>query len=143
MKKVKQLLAEKAQHIWHVKPDDTVLHALQILSERGVGALVVMDGDSLAGIISERDYARKVALRGRSSLETKVSEIMVEDVLYVTPEHSSDDCMNLMSDRRIRHLPVVEQGRVIGMLSIGDLVKNMLEEQKSTIEQLEQYIRGN
>ena len=143
MKKVKQLLEGKSGAVWSVRPDDTVLSALEVLSAKGVGALVVMDGDSLVGILSERDYARKVALRGKSSLETRVSEIMVEDVLFVTPDHNTDDCMNLMSNRRIRHLPVLEHGRVVAMLSIGDLVKNLLEEQKNTIEHLEQYIRGN
>ena len=139
---LKQLLVGKPEEVWHVSPQETVLRALEILSEKGVGALLVMDGQALVGIISERDYARKVALRGKSSLETRVADIMVEDVLYVTPEHTSDECMALMSDRRIRHLPVVELGRVVGMLSIGDLVKNLLEEQKDTIEHLEQYIRG-
>ena len=143
MKKVKQLLARKPQGVWHVRPQDSVLEALRVLSEKGVGALVVMEGDTLAGIISERDYARKVVLRGKSSTETKVAEIMIEDVLYVTPDHTSDDCMTLMTERRIRHLPVIDQGRVVGMLSIGDLVKNMLEEQSNTIEHLEQYIRGS
>ncbi len=142
MKKVKQLLESKTQAVWSVRPDASVLHALEVLAARGVGALVVMDGSTLVGILSERDYARKVALRGKSSLDTQVAEIMVEDVLYVTPDHNTDECMALMSSRRIRHLPVVDQGRVVGMLSIGDLVKNLLEEQKNTIEQLEQYIRG-
>lgn len=143
MKKVKQLLEGKSSALWSVRPDDTVLSALEVLAAKGVGALVVMDGTTLVGILSERDYARKVALRGKSSLETKVADIMVEDVLFVTPDQTSEECMGLMSSRRIRHLPVLDQGRVIGMLSIGDLVHNLLEEQKSTIEHLEQYIRGN
>ncbi len=143
MKKVKQLLEGKSGSVWSVRPDDTVLSALEVLAAKGVGALVVMDGSTLVGILSERDYARKVALRGKSSLDTKVADIMVEDVLFVTAEQTSEECMGLMSSRRIRHLPVLDQGRVIGMLSIGDLVKNLLEEQKSTIEHLEQYIRGN
>ncbi len=142
MKKVRDLIQGKHQ-VYSVASQDTVLHALEVLADKGVGALLVMDGESLAGIISERDYARKVALRGKTSLETRVSDIMVEDVLYVTPEHNSDECMTLMSNRRIRHLPVLDQGKVVGMLSIGDLVKNLLEEQKNTIEQLENYIRGN
>jgi len=143
MKKVKQLLEGKSSALWSVRPDDTVRSALEVLAAKGVGALVVMDGTTLVGILSERDYARKVALRGKSSLETKVADIMVEDVLFVTPDQTSEECMGLMSSRRIRHLPVLDQGRVIGMLSIGDLVHNLLEEQKSTIEHLEQYIRGN
>jgi len=142
MKKVRDLIQGK-QLVYSVSSKDTVLHALEVLAEKGVGALLVMDGDALAGIISERDYARKVALRGKTSLETRVADIMVEDVLYVTPEHNSDECMTLMTERRIRHLPVLDHGKVVGMLSIGDLVKNLLEEQKNTIEQLENYIRGN
>jgi len=101
-----------------------------------------MDGEALVGIISERDYARKVTLKAKNSTETKVVEIMVEDVLYVTPEHSAEQCMNLMTERHIRHLPVVDHGKVLGMISVGDLVKNTLNEQKQTIEQLESYIRG-
>jgi CBS domain-containing protein len=143
MKKVKALLQGKGQHVWSISSQESVLHALEVLSEKGVGALLVMDGGNLVGIISERDYARKIALRGKSSVDTKVADIMVEDVLYVTPEHTTEDCMSLMSNRRIRHLPVLDNGQVVGMLSIGDLVKNLLEEQKSTIEQLENYIRGN
>ncbi|MDE3012266.1 MAG: CBS domain-containing protein [Pseudomonadota bacterium] len=142
MKKVKALLQGRGP-VWSVAPGDTVLRALEVLAEKGVGALLVMEGENLVGIISERDYARKIALRGKTSLETRVADIMVEDVLYVTPEQTTDDCMALMSSKRIRHLPVLEQRKVVGMLSIGDLVKNLLEEQKNTIEQLEQYIRGS
>lgn len=142
MKKVKALIQGRGQ-VWSVAPGDTVLRALEVLAEKGVGALLVMDGENLVGIVSERDYARKIALRGKTSLETRVADIMVEDVLYVTPEQTTDDCMALMSSKRIRHLPVLEQRKVVGMLSIGDLVKNLLEEQKNTIEQLEQYIRGS
>jgi CBS domain-containing protein len=142
MKKVSHLIEGKEGNVWRVAPTDSVLTMLKVLAEKNVGALVVMDGDALVGVISERDYARKVVLKGKNSTETKVSEIMVEDVLYVTPEHSAEQCMNLMTDRHIRHLPVVDHGKVIGMISVGDLVKNTLNEQKQTIEQLESYIRG-
>lgn len=143
MKKVRHLIEGKEGNIWHVAPTDSVLVMLKVLAEKNVGALVVMEGDNLVGIISERDYARKVALHGKNSTDTKVSEIMVEDVLYVTPEHTTEQCMNLMSERHIRHLPVVDHGRVLGMISVGDLVKNTLNEHKQTIEQLESYIRGS
>jgi CBS domain-containing protein len=142
MKKVRHLLEGREGKVWHVAPSDSVLVMLKVLAEKNVGALVVMEGETLVGIISERDYARKVALQGKNSTDTKVSEIMVEDVLYVTPDHTTDQCMNLMSERHIRHLPVVDHGRVLGMISVGDLVKNTLNEHKQTIEQLESYIRG-
>jgi CBS domain-containing protein len=142
MKKVSHLIEGKEGNVWRVAPTDSVLTMLKVLAEKNVGALVVMDGEALVGIISERDYARKVALKGKNSTETKVVEIMVEDVLYVTPEHSAEQCMNLMTERHIRHLPVVDHGKVLGMISVGDLVKNTLNEQKQTIEQLESYIRG-
>jgi len=142
MKKVKHLIEGHEGRVWSVAPTDTVLAMLKVLAEKNIGALVVLDGETLVGIISERDYARKVALHGKNSTETKVSEIMVEDVLYVTPEHTAEQCMNLMTDRHIRHLPVVDQGRVVGMISVGDLVKNTLSEHKETIEHLESYIRG-
>jgi len=142
MKKVRHLLEGKEGKVWRVAPSDSVLVMLRVLAEKNVGALVVMEGETLVGIISERDYARKVALQGKNATDTKVSEIMVEDVLYVTPDHTTDQCMNLMSERHIRHLPVVDHGRVLGMISVGDLVKNTLNEHKQTIEQLESYIRG-
>lgn len=142
MKKVRHLIEGKEGNIWRVAPTDSVLVMLRVLAEKNVGALVVMEGENLVGIISERDYARKVALHGKNSTDTKVSEIMVEDVLYVTPEHTAEQCMNLMSERHIRHLPVVDHGRVLAMISVGDLVKNTLNEHKQTIEHLESYIRG-
>lgn len=142
MKKVRHLIEGKEGQVWRVAPTDSVLSMLKVLAEKNVGALVVMDGETLVGIISERDYARKVALQGKNSTDTHVSEIMVEDVLYVTPDHSTDQCMNLMTERHIRHLPVVDHGKVLGMISVGDLVKNTLNEHKQTIEQLESYIRG-
>jgi len=142
MSSVKQLLQNKSPAIYAIEPDDPVLEAIQQMAEHGVGALLVMKGNELVGIVSERDYARKVILRGRSSSETPVWQIMSSPVLTVRPEQSVQECMQLMTDRRVRHLPVVEQGRVVGVLSIGDLVRAVLEEQQRTISELENYIRS-
>ncbi len=135
-----QLLSRKPNEIHSVGPDASVLEAIRLMAERGVGALLVMQGDKLAGIVSERDYARKVILKGRSSADTPVCDIMTAKVHTVEPDLSAQQCMQIMTDRRVRHLPVVEAGRVIGMLSIGDLVRAVLAEQAQTIEQLENYI---
>ena len=137
---VRQLLDGKGNDIYAVEPEDPVLEAIRLMADRHVGALLVMKADELVGIVSERDYARKVILLGRSSNSTPVWQIMSSPVHTVTPEQTLDDCMRLVTDRRIRHLPVVEFGHVIGVLSIGDLVKAMIEEQQQTIEQLEDYI---
>jgi CBS domain-containing protein len=139
---VRQLLEGKGTAIFTVDPDDPVLEAVQLMSDHHVGALLVMRGEQLVGIVSERDYARKVVLRGRSSSETPVWQIMSAPVVAVTPEHTVQDCMRLMTDQRIRHLPVLRDDRVVGVVSIGDLVKAVIEEQARTIEQLESYIRG-
>jgi CBS domain-containing protein len=137
-----QLLKHKARAIYSVPPDAPVLEAIREMAEHSVGALLVMQGDKLAGVLSERDYARKVILKGRSSSATKVSEIMSSPVLTVRPDQSVNECMRLMTENRVRHLPVVEGERVIGVLSIGDLVRAVVEEQAKTIEQLEQYIHS-
>lgn len=142
MASVKQLLERKGTAIFTVGPEDPVLEAIRLMADRHVGALLVMKGDELVGIVSERDYARKVILLGRSSSSTPVWQIMSAPVHTVTPEHSLDDCLRLVTERRIRHLPVVEGGRVAGMISIGDLVKAVIQEQKRTIEQLESYIHS-
>lgn len=136
------LKAKPHSHIYSVWPSATVLEALTLMAEKGVGALLVMEGDRLAGIISERDYARKVVLMERSSYNTEVSEIMSADVITVDPGTSNQACMALMTDKRLRHLPVLEQGRLIGLISIGDLVKDIISDQQSMIHQLESYIRG-
>lgn len=140
MATVAQLLGRKPKGIFSVAPDAPVLEAIRAMAEHGVGALLVMEGDKLAGILSERDYARKVILLGRSSSDTPVSQIMTAQVITVEPTHTTQHCMQIMTDRRVRHLPVVEGGRVLGMLSIGDLVRAVLAEQAQTIEQLENYI---
>jgi CBS domain-containing protein len=140
MATVAHLLGQKPRGIYSVAPDAPVLEAIRLMAEHSVGALLVMQGSKLAGIVSERDYARKVILKGRSSSDTPVKQIMTAEVITVEPGQSTQQCMQLMTDRRVRHLPVVEGGRVLGMLSIGDLVRAVLAEQAQTIEQLENYI---
>ena len=140
MKTLKQLLQAKPLGILSIAPDARVYDALKIMAEKNVGALLVMDAGRLTGIITERDYARKVILQGKSSLDTPVREIMTEKVLCVHPDQSVEECMGLMTDKRIRHLPVMEGERLIGVLSIGDLVKETISEQQFVIEQLVSYI---
>lgn len=140
MKLVKDILGSKGAGIYSVRPDDSVFDALTMMSDKGVGALVVMEDGKLQGVISERDYARKVFLKGRSSPETRVSEIMSGHVLCATPEQSAEECMALMTDKRVRHLPILEDDEVIGVVSIGDLVKAIISDQQFIIEQLEHYI---
>jgi CBS domain-containing protein len=142
MATVAQLLKYKGPEVHRIDPDAPVLEAVRLMAEHGIGALVVMRGDELVGVLSERDYARKVILKGRSSSETAVREIMSSPVLTVHPQQSARDCMRLMTEHRVRHLPVLDRDRVSGVLSIGDLVRSVLEEQQQTIEQLEQYIHS-
>ena len=142
MQTVNQLLRVKGDQIFFVAPDDSVLHAIEIMATRRVGALLVMDDSGLRGIISERDYARKVILKNRSSHDTPVGDIMSSPAITVSPEDTVHRCMEIMTDKHIRHLPVVKSGRIMGMLSIGDLVKAVIQEQSRHIEQLERYIAG-
>ena len=142
MKTVAQLLALKPIGIVGIAPHATVLDAVKLLAEKNVGAVLVMDGPRLAGMFSERDYARKVDLKGKSSANTPVSEVMTREVVFVTPSHTNEDCMALMTDKRVRHLPVVANDQVMGLLSIGDLVKDIISEQQFIISQLESYIHG-
>lgn len=142
MLSVQQLLDQKPKGIYSVAPEDPVLAAIKKMAEHHVGALLVMKDDRLAGIVSERDYARKVVLLGRSSTETRVEAIMTSKVVTVTGKQDAHDCMRLMTDLRIRHLPVVSGERVIGVVSIGDLVRAVIEEQERTIADLESYIRS-
>jgi CBS domain-containing protein len=139
---VAELLKRKGYTIHSIEPDQPVLEAIRRMAECEVGALLVMRGEKLFGVVSERDYARKIILKGRSSSDTPVQQIMSSPVITVRPEQSVAECMQLMTNRRVRHLPVVERERVVGVLSIGDLVRSVVEEQQQTIEQLEQYIHG-
>lgn len=142
MKSVKDILNTKGREIWSVKPGDTVFDAIKLMAERGVGAVLVMEGDRLLGIVTERDYARKVILEGKSSRGTTVDAIMTKQVLYVPPERTVDECMALITESRIRHLPVLDSERVVGVVSIGDLVKAVISEQQIMIDQLQHYIAG-
>lgn len=142
MLSVQQLLDQKPKGVYSVAPADPVLTAIRKMAEHHVGALLVMNGERLAGIVSERDYARKVVLLGRSSEDTLVESIMTAKVVTVNPQQDAHDCMRLMTDMRIRHLPVVSGDRVVGVLSIGDLVRAVIEEQERTIADLESYIRS-
>ena len=140
MATVRQLLEQKERSVFSIGPDEPVLAAIQLMADKGIGAVLVMRAGELAGILSERDYARKVILMGRSSAETPVWEIMSAPVTTVTPNDGVNTCMMLMTERKIRHLPVVDGGRVVGVLSIGDLVKHVIAEQEREIAQLQQYI---
>ena len=142
MLSVQQLLDQKPKGIFSVAPTDPVLTAIKKMAEHHVGALLVMNGDKLVGIISERDYARKIILQNRSSAETPVRDIMSSPVITVRLEDSTDACMRICTDRRVRHLPVVDGGKVVGVLSIGDLVKAVINAQTQEIEQLQRYIAG-
>jgi len=142
MKLVKHLLDSKGHDILSITPDASVLDAIKLMAEKGVGALIVMQGAELAGIVTERDYARKVILKERSSHETAVRDIMSASVITAGNDNNVEQCMNLMTDQRVRHLPVVEDGNVVGMISIGDLVKAVIADQKQEIEHLEHYISG-
>lgn len=140
---VRELLAKKGSQVWSVSPDATVYEALQLMAEQNVGAVLVLAGEQLAGILSERDYARQVILKGKASRDTPVREIMTTRVVTVSPERTIEECMALMTDRRIRHLPVTGGGALLGVLSIGDVVKAVISEKQFLIEQLEGYITSS
>jgi CBS domain-containing protein len=142
MLRVRQLLAGKGHDVWSVDAEEPVLEAIRIMAERHVGALPVLRAGELAGVISERDYARKVVLLGRSSAETPVLQIMSSPAITVTSDDTIQHCMEIMTERRIRHLPVVDAGRMTGMISIGDCVRAVIEDQQNTIQQLERFISG-
>jgi len=136
------LLAAKGRQIWAVLPESSVFDAIALMAEKGIGAVLVMSGQALLGIVSERDYARKVILQGRSSKETKVRQIMTSAVVTVEPADTVESCMRTMTQRRIRHLPVLDRGQLVGLVSIGDLVKALISDQAFTIQQLESFIGG-
>jgi CBS domain-containing protein len=140
---ISSVLKDKGSQIWSVSPEHSVYDAIQVMANKSVGALLVILDDKLVGIISERDYARKIILKGRSSKETLVKDIMIRKVVCVTENHTVDDCMTLMTNHRIRHLPVLDGDRVVGVVSIGDLVKWIISQQAETIQHLEAYIAGN
>ena len=143
MTTVAEILKSKSHAaVYSVAPQDSVFQALRTMAEKEVGALLVLDGGTIAGIFTERDYARKLALRGRTSMDTPVRDVMTASVLCVRPNQTSEQCMQLMTGNRLRHLPVVDDGKLVGMISIGDLVKDIISEQKFIIEQLEHYITG-
>ena len=142
MRIVKDILASKGHDVWSVPPDGTVLDAVQMMSEKEVGALLVMDGEQLVGIVTERDYARKVILEGRASRNTPVTDIMTRKVLCVSPDRTIEESMALMTEERARHLPVTENNHVVGVVSIGVLVKAIIAEQQFLIDQLQHYIAG-
>lgn len=142
MVSAKQLIEMKGCEVWTVRPDQTVYEAIGKMAEKDVGSLLVLDGHKLVGIITERHYARNVVLKGKASPETKVREIMARTVVCARPEHTVDRCMDLMTRHRVRHLPVLDKGRVIGIISIGDLVKSIIQDQNFIIAELENYICG-
>jgi CBS domain-containing protein len=142
MKLVKQLLEVKGHDVLSIGPDASVLDAVKLMAEKGVGALTVMEGTRMVGVVTERDYARKIILKGRSSDTTTVGEVMTSEVITTSGSGSVEQCMNVMTNSRIRHLPVVDDGVVTGIISIGDLVKAVIADQKEEIEQLEHYISG-
>ena len=142
MKTVQQLLDAKGQDIYRVQPDDMVLDALKIMEKENIGSVLVEEGDMLVGIFTERHYARNVFLKGRASPKTPIREVMKTEVICVQPEQTVEACMALMTEKRVRHLPVLRDGQLLGVISIGDIVKSIISEQQFTIEQLEHYITG-
>ena len=142
MRTVRQLLEAKAPEVFAIGPDAPVIDAIRLMAEKRIGALLVMQAGTLAGIVSERDYARKIVLQGRSSRDTPVRDIMTADVVSIGLDDTTDRCMQLVTDRRIRHLPVLDGGSVLGVVSIGDLVKAVIEDQQLELDQLQRYIVG-
>ena len=140
MIKMKEILASKGHEIWSIGPDKTVLDALKLMAEKRIGALLVMEGERVNGLFSERDYARKVILQGRASKDTLVSDVMTSRVICSSLDHTADECMALMTEKRVRHLPIVENNKVVGLISIGDIVKAVISDQQFTIDVLEKYI---
>jgi len=143
MKTVQQILSKKGSEIFSVSPDSTMYDALKLMADKNIGALLVLVDDKILGIVSERDYARKIILKGKLSRETSVAEIMTEKVVSVTPTTHVDDCMEIMIAKHIRHLPVEENGKLVGLISIGDVVKAVIDEEEFVIEQLTSYIKGS
>jgi CBS domain-containing protein len=143
MKSVEKVLRTKGSEAWHIAPQASVYEALQLMSEKEVGSILVLEEGEVVGIFTERDYARKLILKGKFSKDTAVRELMTQEVLYVEPQNTIEDCMVLMTNNRVRHLPVMENGKLVGIVSLGDMVKHIISEQESTIAQLEKYITGS
>ena len=143
MTTVRHILEDKGRQVWSVRPGDKVYDAIKMMADKDVGSLVVLDGSKIVGIVAERRYARNVFLKGRASPRTRVDDIMERSVLCVGPNQSIEECMALMTTERLRHLPVIERGDVVGIVSIGDLVKSIISDREFVIEQLEHYIRGS
>jgi CBS domain-containing protein len=140
---ISSVLFHKASALWSIAPEATVYEAIKLMAEKNIGALVVLDGEKVVGMITERDYARKIVLMARTSKETAVRDVMAVRVMFMRPTHTSEECMALMTEHRLRHFPVMDKGKLIGLISIGDLVKDIISEQKFTIQQLEHYITGD
>ena len=139
---IQEILAQKGTTVWSISPDATVFDAIQLMADKNIGALLVTEKDKVVGILSERDYTRKVVLKGKSSKQTPVREILSGDIIHVTPNHTVDECMRLMTEHRVRHLPVLSSGQIAGLVSIGDLVNWIITAQHNTIQQLQSYISG-
>lgn len=142
MHTIGQIISEKGDRVWSVQPGDTVYDTIRLMAAKGIGALIVLDGEQLHGIVSERDYARKVILEGRSSRDTEVGDICSRPAITISPKASAEEGLALMTNKRIRHLPVVEDGQLLGVVSIGDLVNAVIGDQQQLIEQLERYVTG-
>jgi len=139
---ISEILNHKGGQVWSISPDETVFDAIELMAEKNIGALLVIESNRLVGILTERDYTRKVALKGKSSKQTAVREILTGNPVHVTPDHTIEDCMRLMTEQRVRHLPILEANRILGVVSIGDLVNWIITAQSSTIHQLQTYISG-
>jgi CBS domain-containing protein len=139
---ISEILNHKGNQVWSISPNETVFDAIELMAEKNIGALLVIDSNRLVGILTERDYTRKVALKGKSSKQTAVREILTGNPVHVTPDHTIEDCMRLMTEHRVRHLPILEADRILGVVSIGDLVNWIITAQSSTIHQLQTYISG-
>ncbi|HZR21648.1 MAG TPA: CBS domain-containing protein [Verrucomicrobiae bacterium] len=139
---ISEILSHKGGQVWSISPDEMVFDAIQMMAEKNIGALLVTESERLVGILTERDYTRKVALKGKSSKQTAVKEILSGNIIHVTPDHTVEECMRLMTENRVRHLPVLEGDRIVGVVSIGDLVNWIITAQSSTIHQLQTYISG-
>jgi CBS domain-containing protein len=139
---ISEILKHKGTQVWSISPEETVFEAIELMAEKNIGALLVIESNRLVGILTERDYTRKVALKGKSSKQTAVKEILTGELIHVIPEHTIEECMRLMTENRVRHLPVLEADRIVGVVSIGDLVNWIISAQSSTIQQLQAYISG-